>query len=43
MLGLKLSDCLGIYFNFEGVFARKLNGDLFSFLAFFCKIQCQLY
>ena len=33
--GLKLSDFGGIYCNFNGGFARKLNGDSFSFLAFF--------
>ena len=42
--GLKLSDFFGIYFNFSGGFARKLNGDLFFFfLAFFSMIQCKLY
>ena len=41
--GLKLSDFWGYLFNFNGGFARKLNGDFFFFLAFFCKIQCKLY
>ena len=27
--GLKLSDFWGIYFNFNGGFARKLNSDFF--------------
>ena len=32
--GLKLSDFCGIYFNFNGGFARKLNGDFFLFWHF---------
>ena len=41
--GLNCLIFFGIYFDFNGGFARKLNGDFFSFLAFFCKIQCKLY
>ena len=32
--GLKLSDYLGYLFNFNGGFARKLNGDFFLFWHF---------
>ena len=43
--GLKLSDFLGYFFNFNGVLQGNKTVIFFSFffLAFFCKIHCKLY
>ena len=41
--GLKLFDRLGVFFNFNRVLPGNEKVNFFSFLAFFCKIQCKLY
>ena len=41
--GLKLSDFWGVFILILTRFCQKTKQLSFSFLAFFCKIQCKLY
>ena len=41
--GLKLFDFLGVFILISKGFCQEIKRCNYSFLAFFCKIQCKLY